>query len=145
MVSFRFCYDEAMEDNAYYRVSVKGLAIDESGRFLLLREADGSWDLPGGGLHHGEDPIAGLRREVQEETGLVITSISKSPKYFVTAPKSNGKFKANVIYEIALQDLNFTPSEECEELRYVTPGEARQLNISANVKKFLDVYEPRKS
>ncbi len=47
------------------------------GRVLLVRAAPhltvaGQWFLPGGGLDHGEDPVAGLRREFHEETGLDI-------------------------------------------------------------------------
>jgi 8-oxo-dGTP pyrophosphatase MutT (NUDIX family) len=30
----------------------------------------GKWNLPGGGLHKGEDPVQGLRREVREETSI---------------------------------------------------------------------------
>jgi 8-oxo-dGTP pyrophosphatase MutT (NUDIX family) len=30
----------------------------------------GKWNLPGGGLHKGEDPREGLLREVFEETGI---------------------------------------------------------------------------
>jgi len=47
-------------------------------RVLLVRAAPhltvaGQWFLPGGGLDHGEDPVDGLRREFEEETGLEIT------------------------------------------------------------------------
>ncbi|HSW98293.1 MAG TPA: NUDIX hydrolase [Candidatus Saccharimonadales bacterium] len=31
---------------------------------------NGKWSLPGGGLHRGEDPLAGVLREVREEAGL---------------------------------------------------------------------------
>ncbi|MBL1079287.1 NUDIX domain-containing protein [Nocardia sp. 2] len=33
------------------------------------------WTLPGGGMHHGEDPIATAVREVGEETGYTIELI----------------------------------------------------------------------
>jgi len=51
------------------------LCIDER-RVLLARRAaapyQGFWDIPGGFLEEGEHPIAGLRRELKEETGLEI-------------------------------------------------------------------------
>lgn len=35
---------------------------------------DGSWGLPGGGLHRGEEPADGATREVYEETGLQLSA-----------------------------------------------------------------------
>ena len=35
----------------------------------------GRWDIPGGFLDEGEDAIAGLQREVYEETGLEVETI----------------------------------------------------------------------
>ena len=40
-------------------------------------EFKGSLDLPGGHIHYREEPLDGLRREVKEETGLVITDHKK--------------------------------------------------------------------
>jgi len=51
-----------------------GALCVEDGRVLLARRAaepfEGRWDIPGGFLEEGEDPVAGLRRELKEETGL---------------------------------------------------------------------------
>jgi 8-oxo-dGTP diphosphatase len=126
-----------------YRISVKGLAIDDTGRFLLSREDSGKWGIPGGGLEHDEDPIDGLKREIREETGLEVISVSEAPIYFVTCAKLGQKgYAANVIYEIKLANLDFTPSEECTELRYFTVEEARREDLFPNVEKLLKVFKP---
>ena len=57
--------------NTFYRVSIKGLILDETRtKFLTTLEEGGWWELPGGGLDWGENPIDGLRREIKEEMGL---------------------------------------------------------------------------
>ncbi|WP_369195748.1 NUDIX hydrolase [Streptomyces djakartensis] len=53
------------------------LLLDDEDRMLLLRYAAGQpgagmWGLPGGMLDHGEDPATAARRELCEETGLVL-------------------------------------------------------------------------
>jgi 8-oxo-dGTP diphosphatase len=54
-----------------YPISVKGVVIHD-GRVLLLRNERGEWDLPGGRPDPGEDHRTALRREVREETALVV-------------------------------------------------------------------------
>ncbi|GAA2431943.1 NUDIX hydrolase [Streptomyces glaucus] len=53
------------------------LLHDPDDRILLLRYAGGrpgagAWGLPGGMLDHGEDPLTAARRELYEETGIVL-------------------------------------------------------------------------
>ena len=63
------------------RVAAYALIVDES-RILLVRisaevpGAVGQWTLPGGGLEFGEQPEAGVVREVREETGLCVETVS---------------------------------------------------------------------
>lgn len=129
-----------MTEPCFYRVSVKGLEIDDQGRILLCIQNDGTLDLPGGGLEHGEEPHVGLAREILEETGLETSYVSLSPKYFVTAPRfpaPGSSFAANVIYEIKLKNYNFTPSEECQELRFMSLADMEGLDLLPNVRKLL--------
>ena len=52
------------------------ICVDAEGRVLLARRAhepsQGLWDLPGGFVDEGEEPLETLRRELEEETGLRI-------------------------------------------------------------------------
>ncbi|GAB2843152.1 hypothetical protein GCM10027074_07100 [Streptomyces deserti] len=53
------------------------LLHDPEDRILLLRYAEGrpgagTWGLPGGMVDHGEDPLRAARRELSEETGIVL-------------------------------------------------------------------------
>lgn len=52
--------------------------IRKDGRILLLKRSPesgwnpGLWEIPGGKLNYGEDLVEALRREVEEEAGLII-------------------------------------------------------------------------
>jgi len=45
---------------------------DSTGRILLLKPTyrDDTWEIPGGGLDAGEDPLQAVQREVKEELGI---------------------------------------------------------------------------
>lgn len=53
-----------------------GALVIQDERVLLVQRAvepaKGCWDIPGGFLHADEHPIDGMRREINEETGLDI-------------------------------------------------------------------------
>lgn len=55
-----------------FAVTQKAVLIgpEPENRVLLLENADGIWELPGGQLYVGEDPRSGLKRAVSEVTGL---------------------------------------------------------------------------
>lgn len=56
-----------------HSVSVAGVVRDDAGRVLVVRRRDtGTWEPPGGRLDRGEAVGDGLRREVLEETGLLV-------------------------------------------------------------------------
>lgn len=127
----------------YYRTSIKALVLNEGNKFLLIRESDGRWEIPGGGMDHGETPEACLRREIKEEMGLSVTYVSKQPSYFFSDNNPKYEYVANVLYEVKLVHLDFKPSNECTEIRFFTKEEALKENLFPNVKVFLNVFDPK--
>lgn len=62
-----------MSERGAIRPGVSAVVRDGHGRLLLQQRTDnGRWGLPGGAVEYGECVTDALRREVEEETGLVI-------------------------------------------------------------------------
>ena len=131
-----------MDEPSVYRISVKGIVINDDGLVLLCREDNGKWEMMGGGIDHGETPEECMHRDIKEETSLEVTYMSPAPLYFFTYERRlPGKFAANIVYEIKLKDLNFTPSEECQELKFFSVDEMKKLDRFPNIDKLIEALE----
>lgn len=136
-----------MEDlrKTFYRVSIKGLILDETRKkFAVILEDNGWWELPGGGLDWPEKPEECLRRELQEEMGLTLTEINPHPSYFLAGENMSGNRSVNIVYEVKVQDLNFTPSPEAMEMKFVSPEEVESLHAWRNVKELAMLFDNAK-
>ena len=125
-----------MDDvNCFYRVSIKALILDETReRFAVILEDNGWWELPGGGLDWGETAENCLKRELKEEMGLTVTEVASLPSYYLIGKNMSDKWTVNLVFEAKVEDLNFTPSDECQELRFVSPKELESINAFRTVK-----------
>lgn len=66
-------YSVPGDSETRFPVSVKGVLLEDDRVVLLLNERD-EWELPGGRLERGEDPVACLAREFAEELGVEIVA-----------------------------------------------------------------------
>lgn len=116
--------------------------MDDDGRTLSLKERDGSWELPGGGLEHGEDAKEGLYREIAEETGLSVDWISEQPTAFWSINKEVGsptlKWFAFVVYQVKVSGtFRLDPNnDEAQEAQYFSTEEAKALKLHDNSRPF---------
>jgi 8-oxo-dGTP diphosphatase len=130
--------------NNFYRTSIKALILDEEKRFLLVREDNGGWEIPGGGMDFGENYEQTIKREIKEEMGLVVINIAKHPSYFTNFINDNGYHVVNIIFVTKVENLNFTPSDECREIGFFDTESARKRQLLFSVPPFLEVFDPKR-
>ena len=130
--------------SGYYRVSVKALILNDTrNAFLICKKDSGKWELPGGGLEWDADIKSELVREIREEMDLTTTWIADQPSYFFTFAFDHDKLRgANVIYETEVANLDFTPSEECQEIAFVNCDTVRDdMRLFSVVRQLLAAFD----
>ena len=66
--------------DAFYRISIKVLIKNPDNKLLVVQDTtNGTWEVPGGGLDHGETIEQTAKREIQEELGVVLTECENEP------------------------------------------------------------------
>lgn len=129
--------------NGFYRVSIKALILDDTRtKFLTIREDNGWWELPGGGLDFGETIEQCIKRELKEESGLTVTEINPSPAYYLIGKNMSDKMTLNLVFETKVKDLNFTPSDECQEIKFISPAEVETIKAWRTVTELAKLFNP---
>ena len=113
------CPSCGLEEYANPAPTACALIRDDEGRILLARRAGdpgaGLWDLLGGFLDEGEEPVEALRRELREETGLEI-----EPGEFLGGIPDRygeeGHWTVNLYWEVRLGAGEPEPADDVAEL-----------------------------
>lgn len=107
-----------------YRISIKCLIRNENGEALVVKEAGRDWwDLPGGGMDHGESIKSAIAREMKEEVNLEgeftykILDIDE-PAYL----KVHDFWQMRLIFEIKPTVMEFSPGIDADQVAFMNPG-----------------------
>lgn len=108
--------------------TASGLVLDGAGRILLARRGvapdQGKWDLPGGFLNEGEDPRAGLRRELEEEASLDVEPLELFDvvvdRY---GEEQDAPWTLNLYWTCRVRSGTPTPADDVAELRWFARDE----------------------
>jgi len=113
-----------------FYLTVKGI-VERDGKILVLKRSalddhlPGVWETPGGGVDKEESPQEAFKREILEETGLVVT-IGRPFNVF-TFRKDTGEFKVGITFLCQYESGEMKLSEEHSEYRFIKPSEFAEL------------------
>ena len=123
-----------MSPSPRHSVSAAAAVIREDGKMLAIRRRDnGHWEPPGGVLELDESIEHGLRREVEEETGLIVepealTGVYKNMTHGIVA----------LVFRCHLAGGTSHATAESDQIDWLTPEQVRQRMTEAYAVRLLD-------
>ncbi|MFT3733190.1 MAG: NUDIX domain-containing protein [Hyphomicrobium sp.] len=127
-------------------LGVQGIITDDRSHVLLIRHGyRPGWHFPGGGVEHGEEVEDALAREVQEETGVIITAPPRLVGIYAHFDDYPGDHIILFLIDHWRRDVVPEPNAEIAEHRFfdlddlprqLSPGTARRLReVFADVQR----------
>jgi ADP-ribose pyrophosphatase YjhB (NUDIX family) len=106
-----------------YRISLKCLVRNHKGEVLVVKErGEDCWDLPGGGMDHGEDFKTAIAREMEEEVSLKGTFTFKIIAVDEPARLREHNFwQVRLIFEVKPHTMLFSAGADSEEIAFMDP------------------------
>lgn len=115
---------DTTRDDFLFRVSLKAVIFNDAGQILVVKENDRDWwDIPGGGMEHGESLKEALARELHEEVSLrgdfdFQTILAEDARYL----GSHNVYQMRITFLVKPRINVFEPGEDGEEVQFVDPA-----------------------
>jgi len=117
-----------MIETPVQKVSLKGI-FERDSKFLLVCEANGEWELPGGRLELGEEIEAGFEREISEELGWTGRTMGKISHICSKIGQNTGNQYIVICAVVEAKTDPIVLSDEHVEYGWFVLAEIEKLNI----------------
>lgn len=103
------------------RVTLKAVILDSKGRVLVVKERGRDWwDIPGGGIDHGETIKVALTRELREEVSFegayeYETLLAEDPHYL----ENLNLYQMRITFLVKPESMAFKPGVDGDEVQFI--------------------------
>jgi ADP-ribose pyrophosphatase YjhB (NUDIX family) len=121
-------------------VAVTAFVRDPGGRVLLIRRADNDlYAIPGGAVEVGETLTQAVRREVVEETGIVIevtglVGVYSDPDHVIEFSDGEVRQEFSICFRGVPVGGELRTSDESTEVLWAEPGDLDELEVHSSVR-----------
>lgn len=121
------------------------IIVNNLNKVLLQKKHNGNWGLPGGLMNLGESFEEVAKREIFEETGLIIENLNllnvySGTKYYLKIPNGDELYSATAVYytKNVSGDITIDYSES-KDIKYFSMDNL-PVDLTATDKEFIEEY-----
>ncbi len=118
------------QKSTFYRVTGKALIFDDQNRLLVICNAKGHWELPGGGWEYDESFEECLRREIDEELGVNVSEIGAVRFMYRRMHNEAGVSAVRIATDVTLNSYDFAIGDDMREVRFVSRATFLRLDFT---------------
>lgn len=131
---------QGKRDDYLFRIAIKAYIENDKGEVLVVKETGrNEWDLPGGGMNHGETVREALARELKEEVGydddFSYQVLTVDDPHILSGLDV---YQTRLVLRVTPESTDFTVGEEADEIMFLKPVTLKE--SSHEVEKKIWVY-----
>jgi 8-oxo-dGTP pyrophosphatase MutT (NUDIX family) len=114
-------HENSGRSDSLIRVTLKAVILDDKGRILVVKERGRDWwDIPGGGIDHGETIEQALKRELYEEVLFkgdfeFEVLLVEDPHYL----ESLNLYQMRITFLVRPNSMIFAKGDDGDEVKFV--------------------------
>jgi 8-oxo-dGTP pyrophosphatase MutT (NUDIX family) len=124
--------------------AVTAIVINNSNELLMIERSDnGYWAVPGGAQDIGESVIDAVKREVAEETGIVVevvhlTGIYSDPRHVIAYDNGEVRQEFSLCFRAKPVGGSLRMNAEATKVQWVSPEQLDNLKIHPSMRLRID-------